>query len=860
MSFKEKRLLHFQKGPDVLKSQDDSELMDDLQKAEDPEKDIQTLSAQEKGRMDNEGLSFQDIQREREIKRSEADNKLNSFFKKNTATEKVVDEDTYQNLQKELKEATNDKEIDEVMRKIDAIPENNDKAKQAEVSEKETVELKHPGIQEVKKDWENLFKNKRTVHLIGTKQVDEFKNYFEKGLKKSGITIENARKLLEDLKGEGGNTNKDGLHPRRQRYQQFETLFKEYRLGEPAETSDYIKQEGHSERGPFLENAKQAHQILRTTSQDLYTPKLKRQIMAQVLGVSKGNVKTEQPLAKTPGEQQEMVKLLTQIKDTEARNYIMIANRGSNSMQVGKRTIAKMSKSTMDTTLMYYLKNDNLQGRLDSVKDWPKLMEKEAKLSKDLEKIYKDDPEGLEKALDVWEKLDYFEKQKALPKHKKMVKESSEKEMSEREMIRDAGFEKIDKALKRQDISKTTADQYKEWFQEKGAKEPKEIDDLNKAFKLLTAPAGTKYSLADFKKNHEAFDKKLDYLQQVNPDIKDSEIKKWEDRYHEGGWKVREKVAGELENEVKEQEKSANQMDEADEKTKNVNVLGRPETPEQALEQAKSRMADQPLEALAVLTTFLADMREKQQEVPSAKKLQITNLMRAISYLIDAFGEGEASNDTMGEELEAKVKEKAASDATIQDKLRTQQTTTQKIEGAKMNERRHGNQKEAQARSEREVKQAAGSDEELKVLTDSYLDQDDDTHVLKKDKDGEIRSHEKDTIEMTDAMANIQAREHRRENLAEQTENFSKQIGLSDVEFKDRAGNKISAEQAGTEDQKNQEFLAADLADRVAQDLAPKVSKDTGLGTAAFNLADQVRLKRAAQEEVEERANERVSD
>lgn len=853
------RFLYF-KGPedfqaieaeDIAKKPEGSSL-----KNPDKGKTIPKMSASERAKMEKEGYSIDEIAQERQELKHKADSRLNDYYRQNTTDNTVVEEGRYLELQRQLQDAENDDDIKNVLLEIGKIPAENDKLKTQEIDENKEIPLSHEKLKPLRQKWLRLCDD--NLPLIGLNQQDSFKKYFDDQLEK-GATVKKAKGLLKDFEGVTSQ-HPDGLFPRREVYADFKKIFSEYHLGDPFKNSDYIKNEGLSERRPFLENAKEADKVLRTTNDQLYTPETRKQIMGQILGVR--GLKNGATPCKNPGEQKDQIRLLEQIKDQEGQNFVLF-DSGSNNIQIGKQTIERMSKATQDTIMAGYKGNTDLKMRLEAVRDWPNLMEKEAKLSEELGKLYEDDPAGLEEALSTWVKMDYFEKQKAIEKHKKMVKENADKDETQREMLRDTAFEKIDKALDKQDISKSTADKYRAWFEDPAKKAPRELEELKKAFKTLTGPEATKYSLKAFEVHHATFDKKIDHLKDVNPDYDDAKIKDFEDRYHNAGWTPREKIQQELDKEVLKEEKEADEMKKmerasakASDKEVDTEYL---KDGDKAIDRAKELMVKSPAEAMSVLTEFLKEQQRAKKEIPKELREKITSLMRAISHLIDAFGPGEILEDTTVKVLEKSVEKVMATDTKLKQQTEEHQVISQNLAGIDQSEKHHQGQTDTRERARKESLEAFESGSEEEQIAQSYWEGADDTHILQENDHGEIVSDEVTTITMDDQDYNREELTDLKAETYGKNEELRTKRGLTDVEILSKSGQRMSFDAAEAKHDEDGEGLAEDVKEAAAEDAAPKLGKLLGLDDfSAFEEHERTALHRAAIQKIEEKDAQRV--
>lgn len=853
------RLLYF-KDPENFQA---VEAEDIVKKSEDPSlknpekgKIVPKMSAAERAKMDKEDYSIDEIAEERRELRHKAQSRLNDYYKQNTKEATVVEESVYIELQRKLREAETDEEIDNVLLEINKIPTENDKLKNQEIDENKEIPPTHEKLKPFRQKWLKLCDD--NLHLIGLNQRESFRKYFDEQMEK-GTTIKKAKSLLKDFEGIHSQ-HPDGLFPRREVYEDFKKIFAEYHLGEPSKVSDYIKQEGLSERRPFLENAKEAHKILRTTNDQLYTPETRREIMGQILGI-RGSKNGANP-CKNPGEQKDQIKLLEQIKDQESQNFVLFES-GSNNIQIGKQTIERMSKATQDTIMAGYKGNTDLEMRLEAVRDWPNLMEKEAKLSQELGKLYEDDPAGLEEALSTWVKMDYFEKQKAIEKHKKMVKENADKDQTQREMLRDTAFEKIDKALNKEDIPRSTAEKYRKWFEDPDKKEPRALEELKKAFKTLTGPAESKYSLKAFEIKHAGFDKKIEHLKDINPDYKEEKIKDFEDRYHNAGWTPREEIEKKLDAEIAKEEKEADEMKKmerasakASDKEVDTQYL---KDGDKAIDRAKDLMVKSPAEAMSVLTEFLKEQQREEKEIPKELREKITSLMRAISHLIDAFGPGEILETETGAELEKSVAKVIATDETLKKDVEEHQVISQNLEGIDQSERHHQGQTDTHKRARKESLEAFESGSEEEQIAQSYWEGSDGTHILQENDHGEIVSDEVTTITMDDQDYNREELTDLRAETYGKNEELRTKRGLTDVEILSKSGQRMSFDAAEAKHDEDKEWLAEEVEEAAAEDAAPKLGKLLGLDDfSAFEEHERTALHRAAIQKIEERDKQRV--
>lgn len=250
--------------------------------------------------------------------------------------------------EKEVEACKSPEEMRALLDEIRELPdkmkqEKNDSAKRSEM-ENQRLDINDEALREKVKEFTEICEKEK--YLLGNRNVKGYVDWFEQELRKKP-TLANAQNIIDRLEGKIPDEN--GLGPRRETYNELSDLFKRYKLGTP-QKSEYIKQNGQSERKEFLRNAKEAEKVLGTTNDDLWTSKARTETMQEMLK------------AKNPADQKEKIQEIKDIEKIQSTGYSYMKNTGS----VNGVSVRKMS----DASIAAYLKDLKDEGGIKKRRDY----------------------------------------------------------------------------------------------------------------------------------------------------------------------------------------------------------------------------------------------------------------------------------------------------------------------------------------------------------------------------------------------------------------------------------------------------------------------------------------------------------
>ncbi|MBI4231660.1 hypothetical protein HY605_00385, partial [Candidatus Peregrinibacteria bacterium] len=192
---------------------DSSSEHDQDKKKEDPKGKIDEnkLTVDEVQQLKNGQTSIKKLVAEREQLKRTAEVELNAFVKQ----EDVIDLKDYKQFKKEIEETESPDKMQEIIDRIRELPQK--KAK----DEKER-DLDDPEILKLDKRFKKICAD--NDHLIHDKK--EYEDWWQEE-KEKNPTLKYLNDLLERFEGKN-STDKNGLHPRRQEYNEITALYKKY--------------------------------------------------------------------------------------------------------------------------------------------------------------------------------------------------------------------------------------------------------------------------------------------------------------------------------------------------------------------------------------------------------------------------------------------------------------------------------------------------------------------------------------------------------------------------------------------------------------------------------------------------------
>ncbi len=799
------------------------------------ESNSEGLSEKEAEKIQKREISIKKLAAEKKQLHQAAIAELNKLVTAKDGQESFINTKEYREFQSLLEQTDSPEETQKILDRIKEIPKK--KTEQTKIDQEESLELnpEDPKLLDLEKTFNQICDDNKD--LIGLKQVKGFKMWFREERRKTP-TVKYLKEIIEKLEGKE-ISDKNGLAPRKEEFNKLDKIFKKYNLSSPLE-SEWIKMEGLSERREFRKNLDTFENHLdKIKDTGFYSQEAIKTIMQEML------------LSKNPSTQTTIINRAKEVSKKESEAFVHL----DSTINIAGTTIRKMSEASKKTYLDYY-KKTNLKERTNLVTHWGKIVEHEAKLAQDLEKIYAKHPEQLKIALKSFEELDYMSKEKALKEHSNLIKSLDKKEDLEKILTIKAAHAKIDVAARDNIIAKgeeKTQGRYKKFFNnmdnfknpETG--KPGDLNELKKALEILTSSKViTKYkNLAAYRKRKVDFEKDLKSLKELNPNLKNEEINKWQKKYNQSSWTSREKIHKiELKKElIKEKKKKS-------EKLKLKDKVG--------LKESKESNEDQELnlnETIKTVQELLTDeqgaeamkvlLKYNEQDPDNAK---ILFWIQTVASYMKEFGTGKKTEEKDSDEMENIMEEITNSDSEIQEELEEQQIKELNIEGSIMSEDRHNKTKSARARAEKESTNQTTSLEER--LTTSAYEEMDDHFIL----DDESRGQELEEINFSDSKMKKEDRAKLKKVTEQEQSKFDSKKGFAHLNLKDKDGRTISAQEAKRlqEEEKNQ--LSKKLASKTEQKLKTRKSDQK-----IPDLQSKMSALREARRSVDKKSQERTA-
>ncbi|MBD3360911.1 hypothetical protein GF366_03865, partial [Candidatus Peregrinibacteria bacterium] len=426
----------------------------------------------------------------------------------------LIDLKEYKKYNNEIEETESAEKMANLLDEIKEIPRQKQNEEQNEKEETRELSPEDPELLTLQRKFDKVCDQNKD--LIGLKQIPGFKAWFAEE-RKSNPNIKHLNEQIKKLEGKE-ITDRNGLAPRKEEFTNLQNLFKKHGINSPLK-SEWIKSEGLSERIQFRKNAEEMEDILRKLKgTGFYSNEIIKKTMQEIL------------LADSPETQKRKIQLTKNVARIEAQSFTHLDSK----INIGGITIRKMSQKGKDQLIDYY-KTLSLSEREENVKKWPDFIQTEADLALELEELYGENKETLKLALGSFEELNFEEKQKALKEHKKILEKSENEEQLQKALTIKASHAKIDEAARNNILAKSTQRKYKEWFEDENnfrdpkTKKPGNLDELKNAYSILISPTPDKEAknLSAYQIKRMRFQKEVDELTNINPDIKKSRLKKW---------------------------------------------------------------------------------------------------------------------------------------------------------------------------------------------------------------------------------------------------------------------------------------------------------------------------------------------
>lgn len=767
-----------------------------------------------------------------------------------------ADEQTKKILAKADKENIFDKKT--IAKYLNQIDENISPAKAQKLKEEIEAALKNS---KTKEDKENevldinspeieLFHNKfhglldKNLHLIGTKQKHEYDKWFHEELEKQ-CTVKNAKDLIRRFEGID-STDQGGLFPRRQNYNELKELYTKFGLQSPEIESEYVRTEGLSERKAFLKNAKEQEYQLRTSNPIFYSKKSKEGIMKDILK------------SKNPTEQQEQIQIQKRAAINESAGFIAFNSQ----TKIAGMSFQTVSDASQRVILGFYQDTTSLKDREMFSSHWPKAAEAEGNLYHELAKIYKNDSEGLKKALTTFSILDFQEKQKSLKENEKDLHTKEGQEKLEKSLLIKAAHTKIDEAAHKKILSKSSQEKYKVWFsdpsnhRDPATRKPGSTEQLEVHFKKLTSntPDEKAKNLKAYEEKRNNFKDLVSKLKEANPNISDHELQQWQDKFDQAGWHER----GNLEEEIKQEIKASKKVQSETKEAKNALNITKPESSE-------SREISPEMKDLLVLLAqceaedtyesihegYLAIFNFKLQMIQeNGPSYQFSTVFLHNEAKFATLLKNKQTNATTPKEttIEDSVDRKLDDEKTNKE---LEQVAIEEIneEQTRVNANSNG-EKSAHERSEEEAKSETVQGSEEREITEAFYQMDRENHDNQSNHIEDGKATKMDEIILNNSEMNANNLFKQKHAIKEHSTDINKNEGFNHIIIKDEKGKEINS---NSERKAKIENRSEEKLNKIAEEAMKEQSvREAAKGNSFNETANLIAAKRALEQQKEE--------
>lgn len=815
---------------------------DNKEKDKDQDYDESKLSAQEVKDLKTGRVTFTALRNERLQIKKDAEAELDAYIK----SQKVTDINEYRKFKQELEETESPDRTLEIFERIKDLPKEREKNKAKEEEEARELPMDHPEIRKHLAEIHGILKDENVIKWIGTKQVDPFEAWCRQELAKKP-SIKTAHYIIDKLQHD-----RNGLKPRQElferelqpRMKQYDVEFNQMR---------YLKEEGLTERQEALDEIGGIEKMLEgMRNTGLYSFEAKRAIMQKMLkaddmGAIRRMAQTARDTVKNESEQ-----FTSQESSIFSRTTV----------NVNGRQLRAMSKKSVELFLADY-KHYDLDTREKTVLNWEKIIDNEGKLLVELGKLYKDDPDGFERAVRTFELLGYTEKEQALKDHEQLIEDNEKETMAKSQEMLNKGLQSIDQARSKKTLSDKTAKEFRTWAGKiKDYTDPKTGKiDLKKQEKRMAKMTDPKPSYDAKNRNIAAYEalreKKfmplLKKFEEDNPEVGKQEIKDWQDKYDEGSFSERKAVYQKLKKtaEEKDLEREENKRKEAelniDDTDKQKAVLNSPKRG-MLIEQVNEVIADKEItpeaveKALAAIYLYLAFTDAKIENDPELKGKRET-----LEKLQASLGRASKIDKSQETEMREEAKKAMQADTSIKNEVDELNYIHTINDLAEESERRHGGNIDNRERSRKEAIGEAGDDVTESLIEDFYK-QADDEFIVRDDTGEEMNQQD---ISDVGELSKEEREDLKQEAYAEQGRNYNEKTGSTKFEITDESDRVLSKEEREDTEEERTDNVVDEITDQVI-DNAEKQNTAPG-GTNFADLTARIAARRAAEAEAKEK-------
>jgi len=754
-----------------------------------------------------QGKSIRQVRLESDKIKDQAEEMITLAEQERKMTDKEAAELRKQLLLTQNKDAR-EQILESVQKRVAQVETSGDKDRFEELPEQDQDRLK------LERNYVSLLKEHAPI--LGEKQLEEY----EKWIKEQPQTIDNLEKQTVALL-------QSELPPRREVYNDLKKTLVKYGIQSPMDVP-YLAREGLSERTAFLKNIKKLEGHFdeqKDMKANMYSEDAKKEIMKNFCQ------------AENPQEQEFALKKMEKLITAENNGFA----------ELGKAVLEeRFSKKSMEEMLAYYKGLGKINKRFDNVDLWNGFIENEAKLGDKLKEVFDKEPkneEGYKIAFNIFKDLNYAEKEAFIKDQKTTRKKNKTIEEQHRDLQIKETKHEISKARIAKTISEKTEKRFLETIDKKTeGKSYKEVKELHEALmSKIPQEDKEKRNLVAYELKRKKFKEDLRIYTNLNPQISEKEIKKWQEDYDESTWEDREEKHKELTNEIKKSTESdtKGKFGSLDKKTLNEmkETEGKAEKNKQnAMGAIRSLLKLKAYGTAMKRCALLLNDNPGDEELGNLlEEIEAFANMRAISPDLDEEQDlYEQYKDIAGKEI--------AEDSTIKDETEAIQTEGIALDLMSENIQRHNNSlKTAKQRSAKEVDEQTRGEEDVNELAEEYMEDSEDNKVL-----------DKKTMKGRDA---IQIDVERPQTKLEQTalrkkvqkEQIKKDRGGSEVtEFKDRRLGRVleKREAQGLHDKRKER-----LAEKMVADIVSIISPDRTPSPEQLALAREAALEKINEKE-----------
>ena len=777
-------------GPELATALDDD--LDVQDKPEDQEnlsntprefekQQMKALSHEDRERIRHGQASLEDIKKESEKAREQAENLIEMAKGQDKISNKEAE-----NYQKKLNTSSRKQEregiVEDLQKAISQVNTTRDKNEELEHSD--------PELQRAHQQYDQLIND--NVHLLGTEAAEEYKRW----IRQQQPSIANIeRQTVKFFQSE--------RPPRLEKHNQLKKTLNKYGISNPTDVP-FIQAEGLSERTRFLERIEKREKQLKVMGglkDKLYSPRAEKEIMKEMISQT------------SEAQQEHTLQRAKFLERAETNGYAELET----AVQANK-----ISQKSMDNMLNYYKDIEKIEDRFDNIKLWPNFIENEAKLADKLEDVFNKDPknkDGYKLAAQAFKHMDFVEKEKFITEQEKKREQELNQEEHNKELGITAFKQECKTAKQKKIISEKTYLNYEKWIETK-AKDATSIE-VQDFLKILSSPvANEKYkNLKAYEDRRKKFQVDLRTLRDVNPTITDKELAKWEKDYDDEGWTKREKKHDDLNKEIKKAQES--RVKSRAEKAGLKGIEGEKD-PNKRAENNKETAIDA-IKGLLNLKAYGSAMKRCAKLLAdNPYDEEVLSLLDEIAKFADrqATEANQENQQEIYEQYGDLADRMINQDTEIKEKSDDVQTKEQALEMTRKDQDQKKTMK-ATDRNKKEILEKTKGDEEMKAYAQDYTENSEDKEVIDTDT---LKGT--NVIELNyDKEDSKQDKRQLRKQIQQERDRVGERRGSSVIDFKQaKTGRTLdarSSQEAENAQRKEKEALAEEMALDIAKIMHP---------------------------------------